>query len=208
MSCDKYKKYELGKMNKNDFLLHLESCPECSNFYQEDELLLQAAKDMNEKVKVPDLWQGISGILEKEPVSNVFKPLLYISKYKYVFLRIAAVLLIVIFAGYYILSQQEAVPVLQARILDQAALQAVIEKEQEYLKAIEQLEKTVSSRLAIIDENLINLYQNKIRVINQQITYCKEALERNPANNHIRRYLFAVLQDKKQTLEEILTYPI
>ena len=169
---------------------------------------MQAAKDLNKESDVPDLWPGINEMLKKQAAKPEFNLLQFVNDHKSALIRTAAVLLIVITAGYYLLQQRQPAAVTQSGILDQAALQDVIDKEQEYLEAIERLEESASQKLAVIDENLINLYSNKIRVIDQQIAYCREALEMNPANTHIRRYLFAVLQDKKQTLEEILTYPI
>ena len=208
MSCDKYNIFESGEMNKKDFLLHLETCPECKKIYQQDELLIQAAKDLNKQVVVPDLWPGIEETLRKESKRTEFKLVQFVNDHKFTILRFAAILLITILAGLYMLSQPGPETIDQSRILDQAALERVNEKEQEYLAAIEHLEKTASQKLASIDANLMNLYENKLRIIDQQITRCQEALEQNPANTHIRKYLFAVLQDKKQTLEEIISYHI
>jgi len=208
MSCTKYENYELGRMDKRDFFAHLENCSECSDILQKDELLMQTAKDFYQEDAVPDLWLGIEETLKKEAGKPEFNLFRYVNDHKSALIRIAAILLITITAGYYMLSQREPDAVNQSGILDQIALKDVIDIEQEYLEAIEQLEKSASQRLTVIDENLINLYNNKIRVIDQQIAYCTEALDKNPASTHIRRYLYAVLQDKKQTLEEILTYPI
>jgi hypothetical protein len=62
-----------------------------------------------------------------------------------------------------------------------------------------------SIKLGKFDLNLQLLYRDKLETINRQIIACKEALEVNPANAHIRRYLFMALQDKKETLKEIIS---
>ena len=55
-----------------------------------------------------------------------------------------------------------------------------------------------------LDFELMLLYQDRLETIDSQIERCKDALENNPANAHIRRYLLAALQDKKEMLREIL----
>lgn len=208
MSCDIYKKYELGEISRDEFLLHIKSCNDCNNNYRQDELLLQTAGDLNRDIETPDLWPQIKQTLQKESVSNSVNFIEYISEHKQYILRFAAILLIFVSVGFYLLQQPSPPVNYQSRILDRDALEDVIKKEQDYKAAISRLEKNASQKLAVIDENLLALYNNKIRVIDQQITRCQEALQNNPANTHIRKYLFAVLQDKKQTLEEILTLPI
>ena len=59
-------------------------------------------------------------------------------------------------------------------------------------------------KMESLDLNLALLYRDKLETIDSQIERCKDALQDNPANTHIRRYLLAALDDKKQTLREIL----
>jgi hypothetical protein len=47
------------------------------------------------------------------------------------------------------------------------------------------------------------LYRDRLETIDAQIARCQEALAENPSNAHIRRYLLAALQDKKETLREL-----
>ena len=51
---------------------------------------------------------------------------------------------------------------------------------------------------------LMLLYRDRLETIDDQIEQCREALSENPANAHIRRYMLAALQDKKETLKELL----
>jgi predicted metal-dependent hydrolase len=55
-----------------------------------------------------------------------------------------------------------------------------------------------------LDLELEFLYRERLEVIDAQIAKCREAVAANPANAHIRRYLMAALQDKKETLAEVL----
>jgi len=208
MKCKMYEKYELEELTEKEFFIHMESCAECRDAFNKDELLLQAAKQLNRDSESPDLWQSIKDSLEKENQSINFNIIHYFSRHKNQILQIAAILLISISASLFMLFKPESEIIDTSRILEKSALENVIEKEQNYMAAIDVLEKSAAKKLPLIDENLVALYENKIRVIDQQIAKCRDALETNPGNTHIRKYLFAVLKDKKNTLEEIISYSI
>jgi hypothetical protein len=55
-----------------------------------------------------------------------------------------------------------------------------------------------------MDIQMMSLYRDKLAVIDAQIGKCRDALDSNPGNAHIRRYLLAALQDKHQTLADML----
>jgi len=50
----------------------------------------------------------------------------------------------------------------------------------------------------------MSLYRDKLAAIDAQIDKCREALDSNPGNAHIRQYLLAALQDKRQALADVL----
>lgn len=73
-----------------------------------------------------------------------------------------------------------------------------------YESAIAELEKVVSVKMSALDLELMFLYRDRLETINAQIVQCKEAISTNPANSHIRRYLLMALQDKQETMKELL----
>jgi hypothetical protein len=89
-------------------------------------------------------------------------------------------------------------------LLDRRALARVDAQEKEYIRAIDDLEKRARPKISAMDRSLMSLYRDRLALIDAQIDKCREALDQNPANAHIRRYLLAALQDKKQTLAEAL----
>jgi hypothetical protein len=109
-------------------------------------------------------------------------------------------LLIVSVGLYFLLNQKTGEP----RLLAEKALIKVEKKENEYMEAIVELEERVLPKMAGLDLELMLLYRDRLETIDDQITRCKEALAENPANAHIRHYLLAALQDKRETLSEIL----
>jgi hypothetical protein len=66
------------------------------------------------------------------------------------------------------------------------------------------LEEKAQSHMQNMDIQLMLLYKDRLAIIDNQIHECKEAMEQNPANTHIRNYMLAALQDKKETLSELL----
>jgi len=89
-------------------------------------------------------------------------------------------------------------------ILTARALARVESVEKEYLAAIGDLEKMAGPKIEAMDLQMVSLYRDKLTAIDAQIAKCREALDSNPANAHIRRYLLAALSDKRRTLTEIL----
>ncbi|MEN6310478.1 MAG: hypothetical protein ABFD80_02950, partial [Acidobacteriota bacterium] len=95
-------------------------------------------------------------------------------------------------------------PAAPSGILARETLARVESTEKEYLGAIESLESQARPKIAAMDLQEMSLYKDKLAVIDAQIVKCREALTSNPGNAHIRRYLLAALQDKRQTLADAL----
>jgi hypothetical protein len=122
---------------------------------------------------------------------------------KFQYLKIAAVLVIAIGLSILLMIHQR---VEKTNLLADSALQKVEAEEKEYEDAIQELEKIALPNLSDMKVELMFLYKDRLETIDTQITQCKEALNENPANAHIRRYLQLALQDKKETLREVLLY--
>ena len=98
-------------------------------------------------------------------------------------------------------------PALEARareIIDSYDDLQIERAEKDYLAAIESLERQVRPKLAASMTEETALYEDRLAVIDAQIDRCRLVLASNPGNAHIRRYLLAALQDKRQTLADAL----
>lgn len=84
------------------------------------------------------------------------------------------------------------------------ALAEVERAEKDHLAAIESLERQVRPKLAASMTEETALYEDRLAVIDAQIDRCRLVLASNPGNAHVRRYLLAALQDKRQTLADAL----
>jgi hypothetical protein len=195
MSCNKYEQYELGNLDEKEFQIHVKSCPECQAFMRDNKIIMNGAQRLNKYLELPDLWPAIENRLS---TAKKVKPL-----YKSWIIRIAAVLILGSSLTLYFYNQEESTATM---ILNQSALKKVEKTEQEYIKAIAELQKHTQQSLFKIDIEIASLYRTKIEAIDIQIERCKMAVQHNPANIHIRKYLLAALQDKRETLHELLKY--
>lgn len=205
MSCDIYENYEAGQVSRATFEEHISVCPECNTKWSRDAQILKLAQSLSRPVNRPELWPQIERGLRNEIASDrkIFKWPVSISKY-YRFIRGAAAVLIIAVSITVFLQKGEAIP--EKGLISASVLKKVQDRETEYMQAIAELEKVAAHKMTAMDINLMLLYRDKLETIDAQISECREALQQNPVNAHIRRYLFAALRDKKETLEEIMHY--
>lgn len=210
MSCDKYDKYGDGAQTAEEFARHVRDCPECRE---------QAALDARLDREIPALRNpvGAEGLRERIETSLAHEKELKaarggkhasgglkLSTFLYrrwaVLIPAGAALVAVAVLGIHVFRK----PPVPSGILAREALARVEIKEKEYLGAIELLERQARPKIAAMDLQKMSLYRDKLATIDAQIDKCREALASNPANAHIRRYLLAALQDKRQTLADVL----
>jgi hypothetical protein len=200
MSCEAYRQFELGEMEETVFNRHAPGCAECQRLLEHDAQLLTLAKSLKPSVGNPLLWAKIENALRVEQQKRRPAWREALQEHKWTLLRMAAVLFVAVGIGsYFLLKPQPS----DSRLLAGAALEQVEKKESEYAAAIAKLEAVALPQMAKLDIDLMLLYRDRLETIDAQILRCKEALAANPANAHIRRYLLAALQDKKDTLKEL-----
>jgi hypothetical protein len=116
-------------------------------------------------------------------------------------LATVAVVAIVGLVTFQLLRPGEPVP---RNVLTEQALDRVEALEVEYELAIGELEAIAAPMIAEADTELILRYRDRLETIDSQIRRCKAVLAEDGANAHVRRYLLAAYQDKKETLSELL----
>lgn len=213
MICRELERYDKGELDEADFILHASRCSSCREALRLDREVMSLVKATRKPIEAPQLWSRIKkGLqaefsakspIEKEPKEKKgFLPDWLSSRRKSLWLVPAsAVIMVCVALGIYFglkISRPDS------GLLARKALAKVEQKEQEYMEAIGELEKQALPRMADMDLELEFLYRDRLETIDAQIERCQEALSSNPANGHIRRYLMAALQDKKDTLTEVL----
>jgi len=201
MNCDRYEEFEMGRMEEPDFLEHTETCDHCRRELEEDERLLTIARGLKRAIEAPSLWARIERDLETEKATSrgvtAGRPRWRAAG----MLRIAALLVVALGIGYYFGNRTRPT---DTRLLSRSTLEKVEDREREYVQAIAELEEQAGPVLAGMDVELALLYRDRLETIDTQIARLREAMTENPANAHIRQYMLAALQDKKETLTELL----
>jgi hypothetical protein len=213
MICRELERYDRGELDEADFILHASRCSICREALRLDREVMSLAKATRKPIEAPQLWSRIEKALQdelsakssikKEPQTRKgfrFDWLSNRRKSLWLVPASAALMVCVAFGIYFGLRSSR----MDSGLLAQKALAKVEQKEQEYMEAIRELEKQALPRMADMDLELEFLYRDRLETIDAQIARCQEALSSNPANGHIRRYLMAALQDKKDTLTEVL----
>ena len=205
MSCQQLKCFETGKVSEEHFLEHIEECSACRIEYEKDRKLMDLAASLRSNLDPGNLWEKIEDSFPDE--QNELE-ILSGSRYfrlKPQTLRWAASLLVTVGLAS-ILYFSFLTPASGSKLLNTRALNKVERLEAAYASAIEELEQQARPKLKDLDIELAFHYRERLETIDEQIEQCKQAVEENPANSHIRRYLMAALQDKRETLGEILIY--
>lgn len=201
MSCNTFKKYEIDKISEREFQQHLKTCAFCLEQVKQDTQLLSLAKSLKKPIEAPSLWNRIEESLREEQHKGKHTE---IKDSRWNLLRLlpaAAAALLILSVGFYFLLKPETG---KSGILTESRLAKVEKKEREYIEAIEELEERTLPKMADMNLELTLLYRDRLETIDEQIERCREALSENPGNAHIRRYMLAALQDKTNTLMELL----
>jgi len=199
MTCDGFKKVCLSEWTQDVFQEHTNTCLECREAYERDRILLGMSSSLKTEVKAPDLWERIESDLRNQRHFRIGW------LWKFSIFRIAAILMIGFILGLSLMfGLKDNREDLSSGLLSESLLENVEVRQKAYESAIKELEDVVSSRLVALDQELMFLYRDRLEVVDEQIEQCRKALATNPANAHIHRYLLAALQDKQETLKEIM----
>jgi len=208
MNCERFDEYEMGELSAQEFESHLSQCAFCREQATRDARLEAALPALREPARAPLLWERIeAGLLEETrsgsgqgPIGKGFVLGRFFKK-RLIYIPAAALFLAAVGLGVFFAMKPR---LSDSGLLAQRALKNIELKEQEYVRAIRDLEKTALPKMAGMELEMMSLYRDRLATIDAQIERCREAVSANPANAHIRRYMLAVLKDKQETLAELL----
>jgi antitoxin component HigA of HigAB toxin-antitoxin module len=201
MKCDAFERYERGELDAKTFQGHAKHCPRCREEATLDRYVMEQTSQLRTEIHAPELWPRIEIQLRRRAQFRLraLPKLLHNPAYRW-----AAGILLALTVG---MGLFRVINPPKPRLLSDTALRRVERAGQEYEKAIAELERYALPKLLDANTDLMLLYRDKIETIDEQISECKAAAVRNPANAHIRRFLLAAYRDKRSTLEELLKLP-
>jgi hypothetical protein len=192
-------------MEDAEFMKHATSCSTCQEILKLDEDVMSMATSLRQHIEAPHLWTRIKeSLVEEMAGDHRFGNKTGEGRDFWRIFKLApaiVALFLVVWIGIYLIFENHNP---SSGLMAQKTLTRVEKKEQEYVKAIQDLEKQAILKMADMGLKLVFLYRDRLETIDAQIKQCQEALAFNPANTHIRRYLMMALQDKKETLVELL----
>ena len=170
-----------------------------------DHRLAEESRMLRRPIQAPGLWNRIEEALKAEAETAKSRPASLrapAKKFRLSWILIPAAAGAALILALAVLPPRPSDPT--SGLLDRRALARVDSQEKEYIRAIDDLEKRARPKISAMDRSLMSLYRDRLALIDAQIDKCREALDQNPSSAHIRRYLLAALQDKKQALAEAL----
>ncbi len=210
MTCKRFDARKATQWSAAEFAEHVRECADCAALADLDNRLNSELLKLREPIAAPGLWDRIESALAEEKVQASAgrepRPAgrriigAALARRWQVLVPVGAAVLIILVTALLLLLKGPAAP---SGILARESLAKVEQKEKEYADAIEALEKLARPKIDAMDLHMASLYRDKLATIDAQLEKCREALESNPANAHIRRYLLAALEDKHQTLAEL-----
>lgn len=89
-------------------------------------------------------------------------------------------------------------------ILRTSALDEVEAAEAAHVRAIARLQQLAGAKLETDDSPLMVSYREKLILLDDAIAECRENIDRNRQNAHLREQLLAMYSEKQRTLQDVL----
>ncbi len=192
MICEYCNKGTLHTLNNQELESQLSDCKYC---YRVKDDIFEKKLELS-LYKAPDsVWENISK--ELPPTKEIKVQDTHVS----IIWKAAAVFLILSMAAFMLtkITGND-----NPNILSGLEFQRMEFLETQYLNEIDKIEKAALPEMFEYETDIYLLYRDKLEVIDRQLALYREGLKESPGNAHIRRYYLAALQDKKNTLKEIL----
>ncbi|MGD2295271.1 MAG: zf-HC2 domain-containing protein [Candidatus Aminicenantes bacterium] len=184
---------------------HLGGCVECQKLFEDFKKITVTAKGLKEFSPPDQTWFKIATQI-KEKQTEALRPVR--PKLKRTFLSIkslgwavSAALLLAIVVGAVTFGpriwEKDASP-------QKFVLSKLEEAESYYKKAIESLWEAVSAQKESFDPDLFAVFQKNLKIIDDSILACREAVLSRPDNIDSRNYLLAAYKEKSELLEEMM----
>ena len=202
MKCEYLDRFERGDLKESRFRAHARRCRTCRGVVESEDRLLSEVKELKHSIDPsPELWSRIEDELRSEIKPRAERRRIRLEPLNSLVFRTAAAFLLVVAVTVAVFFRPFGS---RSGILGQGALHRIEKREAAYIDAINDLEKLALPTLSDLSLELMLLYRERLETIDDQIDRCREELQRNPGNAHIRKYMLAALQDKKQALTEIM----
>jgi hypothetical protein len=190
---------------------HAAGCAECGEMLRAFEAISREAAGLQRSWDSPQLWPRIRESLASAPAAPAAAEPSSETAAGWRLLPAAAVVFLVLLSsvGLWVFRNapaRELIPPAGSRepLLNEQALDDSERAEASYVLAIETLARLAEPSLRAPNDSLLVNYREKLMILDSAITDLRAQLEDNRFNNHLRRELLAVYQEKQRTLEQVV----
>ena len=188
---------------------HIELCKECSHLHQDLESLKQSVAVLDPFEPPDTVWVGIKaqllaeGLIERKSIWNFWKSLLPSSASLKPALSGALVTLVLVSSLYVFFARRAGEPIPPPALPEVAAFEDLKQAELKYEQAIEELSRVSQRKLAALSPQLAQIFNDNLATMDYYLDECKQAMQHDPENPLVHRYLLAAYQKKVDLLKTI-----
>lgn len=198
---------ELDAPERGALEQHLRGCAECTRTLAELEHVVAAAARVQNRPPERDLWQGIATRIAAPAQVVPLQPRDHGRRLSFTLpqLAAAAALFLMLGAGglYLAMDRERAAPPTAAAPAPQARL--VSQGYETQATAITELEQALAQDRDRLDPATVRVLEQSIASIDQAIAEARAAMEQDPANPYLRRYLDGAMKKKIDILRRAVT---
>lgn len=188
---------------------HVELCKECSQIHQDLSFLKQSVAELDPFEPPDTVWVGIKaqliaeGLIERKSAWNFWKNLLPSSAALRPALGGALVTLILVSSLYFIFARRTSEPIPPPALPEVAAFEDLKTAELKYEQAIAELSRVSQRKLAALNPDLAQIFNDNLATMDYYLNECRQAMQHDPENPLVHRYLLAAYQKKVDLLKTI-----
>ncbi len=190
---------------------HLAACPRCASIEADVRTLVAEASQLPAFEPDPRVWKRLQASCEAEGLTQYYgKPSGWLAWLPSPDLRLAtaAATLVVLMtvASLWLYRGMRFTPtnVQSSQAQETQVSNEVRIAEQNYLQAIEDLEKISQARMAQMDPSVKGVLEDNLATIDYYIDKCRETVKNEPANALAQRYLLEAYRKKVDLLASIV----
>lgn len=192
---------------------HLSRCPRCAALHHDLRLIVTAAEHLPPFEPEDRVWARLRSRCEGEgfirrPPWLLWNWLGWLQASRWSGMAVATATLVVVImvaSVWLFLGRKHVLPVSVFRTSDEIqATQEVRQAEQQYLQAIDALQKISETRMAQMDSTVKNVLEDNLATIDYYIDKCRESVKNEPSNALAQRYLLEAYRKKVDLLASIV----
>lgn len=188
---------------------HIELCQDCSRLHQDLSSLKQSVAILDPFEPPDTVWVGIKaqliteGLIERKSVWSFLKDLFPSSASLKPAMSGALLTLIMVSSLYFFFGRRDSEPIPPPALPEVAAFEDLKQAELKYEQAIEELSRVSQHKLAGLNPDLAEIFNDNLATMDYYLNECRQAMQNDPENPLVHRYLLAAYQKKVDLLKTI-----